>query len=367
MKFSLKKNLFKVVLRILNLMQPEQAHTLALTALKLLNLETGELPKYEKLNVRFCEINLPNPIGLAAGFDKDAEVIPGLFSLGFGFLEVGAVTPHPQMGNKKPRIFRLKENQGIINRLGFNNRGMNHLVRKLTSYKGTGTIGLNIGANKNSFDKISDYIKVLTYSSHAVDFVTINVSSPNTEGLRNLQSKHNLTKLVGKIMQNDAVRLDKKPILLKIAPDLNDTELKSILEITQKYKVSGIIATNTTTKRPNLNGSCCNESGGLSGQPLFDISNTILAKLYYLSDGKVPLIGVGGIFSGKDAYKKICLGASVVQLYTALTYQGPYVVRDILSEMNDILETEGYNHISDAVGSKNLDYLMTETDRSIFG
>ena len=363
----MKKNLFKFALKILHLIQPEQAHTLALKALKVLNFDTRGLPKYKKLNVHFCEINLPNPIGLAAGFDKDAEVVTGLFSLGFGFLEVGAITPHPQKGNKKPRIFRLKEDQGIINRLGFNNRGMNHLVRKLTSYKGGGKIGLNIGANKNSFDKISDYIQVLSHSSHTVDFVTINVSSPNTEGLRNLQSKNDLTKLVEKIMQNDAVILDKKPILLKIAPDLNDTELKSILEITQKYKVSGIIATNTTTKRPNLNSSYCNESGGLSGQPLFDISNTILAKLYYLSDGKVPLIGVGGIFSGKDAYKKICLGASVVQLYTALTYQGPYVVRDILSEMNDILETEGYNHISEAVGSKNLDYLMAETDRSIFG
>jgi dihydroorotate dehydrogenase len=317
--------------------------------------------------VQFCNINLPNPIGLAAGFDKNAEVLPGLFSLGFGFIEVGAVTPHPQKGNKKPRIFRLREDQAIINRLGFNNLGMHQIIHRLSTYKGDGKIGLNVGVNRTSPNKILDFVSVLNYTSPAVDFLTINVSSPNTEGLRNLQSKQDLIKLVKEVMRSDVVIKDHKPILLKIAPELNDEELKSIISICGNYGISGIIATNTTTKRPNLKSSHCNETGGLSGRPLFNISNTILAKLYYLSDGKIPIIGVGGVFSGQDAYKKICLGASVVQLYTALTYQGPTVVKKIITELKDLLDEEGYENISEAVGSKNLTYLMEETDRSIFG
>ena len=363
----MKKHLFKLPLKVLHLLQPEQAHNLAIRFLKLRIFSTKITSRHKKLRVQFCNINLPNPIGLAAGFDKNAEVLPGLFSLGFGFIEVGAVTPHPQKGNKKPRIFRLREDQAIINRLGFNNLGMHQIIHKLSRYKGDGKIGLNVGVNRTSPNKILDFVSVLNYSSSAVDFLTINVSSPNTEGLRNLQSKQDLVKLVKEVMRSDVVIKDRKPILLKIAPELNDEELKSIISICRKYGISGIIATNTTTKRPNLKSSHYKQTGGLSGKPLFNISNTILAKLYYLSDGKIPLIGVGGVFSGQDAYKKICLGASVVQLYTALTFQGPTVVKKIITELKYLLEEDGYEHISEAVGSKNLTYLMEETDRSIFG
>jgi len=363
----LKKHLFRLALKVLHLLQPEQAHNLAIGLLKLRVFSTKIISDHKKLKVQFCNINLPNPIGLAAGFDKNAEVLPGLFSLGFGFVEVGAVTPHPQKGNKKPRIFRLREDQAIINRLGFNNLGMHQIIHKLSTYKGDGKIGLNVGVNRTSPNKILDFVSVLNYTSPAVDFLTINVSSPNTEGLRNLQSKQDLIKLVKEVMRSDVVIKDHKPILLKIAPELNDEELKSIISICENYGISGIIATNTTTKRPNLTSSHCKQTGGLSGRPLFNISNTILAKLYYLSNGKIPLIGVGGVFSGQDAYKKICLGASVVQLYTALTYQGPTVVKKIITELKDLLDEEGYENISEAVGSKNLTYLMEETDRSIFG
>ena len=366
-KFLLNEFLSRLGLKGLHLIQPEQAHALAILLLKMRRFKTKTIYNNKKLSVQFCNISLPNPVGLAAGFDKNAEVIPGLFSLGFGFVEVGAVTPHPQFGNKKPRIFKLREDKAIINRLGFNNRGMHYIVKNLGAYKGPGKIGLNIGANKNSHDRISDFVTVLSQSLQAVDFITINVSSPNTEGLRELQRKADLAKLVKNVMQNDAITHSKKPILLKIAPDLENEELISIVGVCQKHKISGIIATNTTTERPNLKSSNHKEIGGLSGKPLFDMSNTTLAKLYYLSAGKVPLIGVGGIFSGKDAYKKICLGASAIQLYTALIYQGPNVVGHILNELNDHLDRDGYQNISEAVGSKNHQYLMEETDRSIFG
>ena len=363
----MKKYLYKLIIKSLHLLQPELAHSIVMHFLNLKLFKLKKPPNYDNLKLKFCNIPLPNPIGLAAGFDKNGNVIPGLFSLGFGFIEIGAVTPHPQSGNKKPRLFRLKEDQGIINRLGFNNRGMIYVTNKLIEYKGNGKIGLNIGANKNSPDKIADFLSVLSYSPKAIDFITINVSSPNTEGLRKLQRKEDLIKLIKTIIQNDKIKFNKKPILLKIAPDLNDEELKSIVEICQKYKISGIVATNTTTRRPSLKSNYLKEPGGLSGKPLFHLSNNTLAKLYYLSEGKIPLIGVGGVFSGKDAYKKICLGASVVQLYTALIYKGPYVVKNILAELNEIIDTEGYKNISEVIGSKNHQYLMEETDRSILG
>ncbi len=366
-KFVLERLVFKFLLTGLQMLKPEQAHALAIKFLKIKYPKAKDVPNHERLKVKFCNIELENPIGLAAGFDKNAEVIPGLFSLGFGFVEIGAATPYPQKGNKKPRLFRLKEDEGIINRLGFNNLGIAHITKKLEIYNGVGTVGLNIGANRNSPDKICDFIDVLSRSAHLVDFLTINVSSPNTEDLRKLQSRKNLIELVRKIKQNYVVKLYKKPILLKIAPDLTNRELKSIIEICQMYEISGIVATNTTTERPNLKSPLQKESGGLSGKPLFEISNQVLAKLYYLSGGKIPLIGVGGIFSGEDAFKKICIGASVVQLYTALTYQGPYLVNSILIKLSHLIEEAGYTNVSEAVGSKNHDYLMKETDRSIFG
>ena len=357
----------RLVTNLLNFLPPEVAHRLLMNLLKISPIKVKNIPDDERLKLNFCNIKLPHPVGLAAGFDKNAEVIDSLFALGFSFIEVGAVTPNPQKGNKKPRVFRLKKDLAIINSLGFNNRGMQYVCRKIKTYKGNGKIGINIGANKNSPDRISDFIKVSTHSAASVDFITINVSSPNTVGLRNLQHFHELSRLVQNIMQNEVVIEHKKPIFIKVAPDLNNQELKSIVKVCKKYKISGIIATNTTIQRPHFKGSYQDKVGGLSGRPLFDISNSTLAKLYYLSEGKIPLVGVGGVFSGQDAYKKICLGASVVQLYTSLIYQGPDVVENIINHLRDILREEGHHSISEAVGSKNHEYLMSETDRSIFG
>ena len=357
----------RLVTNLLNFLPPEIAHSLVIKFLKIKPIKVKNIPDDDRLELNFCNIKLPHPVGLAAGFDKNAEIIKSLFALGFSFIEVGAVTPYPQIGNQKPRIFRLKKDFAIINRLGFNNRGMHHISKKIKAYKGNGKIGINVGANKNSSDRISDFVKVLTHNAQNVDFITINVSSPNTVGLRNLQRFRDLDKLIQSIMQNEFVIAHKKPILIKVAPDLKNQELKSIVKVCKKYKISGIIATNTTIQRPQFKGSYQDKAGGLSGKPLFDISNSTLAKLYYLSEGKIPLIGVGGVFSGQDAYKKICLGASVVQLYTGLIYQGPYVVENILNQLKDILDAEGHYSISEAVGSKNHEYLMAETDRSIFG
>lgn len=357
----------RILTSLLNFLPPEIAHDLVLIYLKRWRVKVNNSLVDKRLSVNFCNIKLSHPVGLAAGFDKNAEIIESLFALGFSFVEVGAVTPYPQTGNEKPRIFRLKKDLAVINKLGFNNRGMQYISSKIKSYNGNGKIGLNIGANKNSKDKILDFAKVLTHSAETVDFITINVSSPNTVGLRSLQRHHDFNQLVQEVMRNDAVVMYKKPILVKVAPDLNNEELKSIIEVCKNHKISGIIATNTTIQRPNLKSSNVIKTGGLSGKPLFDISNTTLAKLYYLSKGKIPLVGVGGIFSGQDAYKKICLGASVVQLYTSLTYQGPSVVRNILNQLTEILDAEGHNSITEAIGSKNYEYLMSETDRSIFG
>ena len=363
----MKIRINRLVTNLVNFLPPELAHSLAIKFLKISPIKVKNIPDDNSLELNFCNIKLPHPIGLAAGFDKNAEIINSLFALGFSFIEVGAVTPYPQTGNKKPRIFRLKKDFAIINRLGFNNLGMHDIARKIKAYQGNGIIGINVGANKNSSDRISDFIEVLEHNAQNVDFITINISSPNTVGLRNLQRFHDLNHLVQGIMQNEVVIAHKKPVLIKVAPDLNNQELKSIVKVCKKYKISGIIATNTTIQRPKFKGFYKDKAGGLSGKPLFDISNSTLAKLYYLSDGKIPLIGVGGIFSGQDAYKKICLGASVVQLYTGLIYQGPYVVENILNQLRDILDSEGHYSISDAVGSKNHEYLMAETDRSIFG
>ena len=357
----------RLVTNLLNFLPAEIAHSLAIKFLQIKPIKVKNIPNDDRLALNFCDIKLPHPVGLAAGFDKNAEIIKSLFSLGFSFIEVGAVTPYPQTGNRKPRIFRLKKDYAIINRLGFNNRGMHYVSRKIKAYKGNGKIGINVGANRNSSDRISDFVKVLTLNAQNVDFITVNVSSPNTVGLRDLQRFRDLNQLVLSIMQSEVMIAHKKPILIKVAPDLNNQELKSVVKVCKKYKISGIIATNTTIQRPHFKGSYEYKVGGLSGKPLFDISNSTLAKLYYLSEGKIPLIGVGGVFSGKDAYKKICLGASVVQLYTSLIYQGPDVVENIINQLRDILREEGHHSISEAVGSKNHEYLMSETDRSIFG
>ena len=278
------------------------------------------------------------------------------------------MTPKPQYGNKKPRVFRLNNDFAIINRLGFNNLGMKKIRKNIKKNIGYGALGINVGANKDSDHRISDFINVISYFSNDVDYFTLNISSPNTYGLRTLQKQNNLEKLLSKIVINNKLKKIRTPILIKISPDLENEDLKTIVDLSKTYKIAGIVATNTTVDRDyNLKSSYSKEDGGLSGKPLFKQSNIILAKLYFLSKGTIPLIGVGGVFSGDDAYKKICIGATIVQLYTAFAFKGPLVFYKILEELNTLLKKDGYNHISDAVGSKNRQFLIDETDSSIFG
>ena len=350
-------------------LDPEVAHDLAIQSLKfnLLPKSIFNVEKEELLETNLLNEKIPNPIGLAAGFDKSAEVYNSLFKLGYGFVEVGTITPKRQLGNPKPRVFRLEKEQALINRLGFNNQGMIKIKKNIKKYN-HGVLGINVGANKDSNDKVSDFIEVISYFSKEVDYFTINISSPNTHMLRSLQKKENLDELLKRINSNNEEKKINKPILIKISPDLDDEELKTIVKLCQIHKIAGIVATNTTVNRDfNFISKNSQKSGGLSGKPLFQKSNIILAKLYFLSKGTIPLVGVGGIFNGQDAYKKICLGATTVQLYTALTYNGPILLNKILDEMNTLVKKDGFSNISEAVGSKNFQFLMDETDRSIFG
>ena len=365
----MKKILNNLILICSKYIDPEKAHALALFFLKLHFLNKMYRPQsFKNLNTTFCNIKLKNPIGLAAGFDKNAEVIKGLFKLGVGLIEIGAVTPKPQYGNRKPRVFRLQKDLAIINKLGFNNFGMEKINENLKKNNSNGILGINVGANKNSQDKALDFINIISYFSNDVDYFTLNISSPNTYGLRDFQNKKKLNELLKRIDENTKVLKIKKPVLLKISPDLENDDLRAIVELSIKYKIAGIVATNTTVSRKKkLKSPYKLEEGGLSGKPLFDKSNIILAKLYFLTEGKMPLIGVGGVFSGKDAYKKICIGATVVQLYTAFTFRGPLLFNKILNELDILLKQDGYKNISEAVGSKNYKFLTEETDRSIFG
>ena len=364
-------NLFfnKSLLKLAKLLDPESAHFFSLLYLKLNFFHKIFAQKdYKSLNTTFCNIKLKNPVGVAAGLDKNAEAVNGLFNLGVSLVEVGAVTPKTQYGNIKPRVFRLASDFAIINRLGFNNLGMKKIRNNLKRINGYGTVGINVGANKDSEDRISDFIDVISYFSNDVDYFTINISSPNTYGLRNLQRQNKLEELLSRININNEIKKIRKPILVKISPDLEDQDLKEIVNLCKNYRIDGIIATNTTINREyNLKSRFAENNGGLSGKPLFYQSNIILAKLYFLSKGSIPLIGVGGIFSGEDAYKKICIGASLVQLYTAFTFEGPLVFYKILKDLNLLLKKDGYKNISEAVGSKNYQFLVDETDRSIFG
>ena len=299
-----------------------------------------------------------NPIGLAAGFDKNAEVIPQLFDLGFGFVEVGTVTPKPQAGNNKPRVFRLPDNYAIINHLGFNSQGVENVKKKLEKFNfknySQDIIGINIGKNKNTNNTIKDYCIGLEKLGPLVQYITINISSPNTPGLRDLQNKSNIDKLIKslhKVRKNNENLLS-KPILIKIAPDINDNEAKDIALSSLALGVDGIIISNSTVDRPlTLKQSYQNTIGGLSGQPLFFKSTLLLKKMYNFTNGQIPLVGVGGISNGIDCYKKIKAGASLLQLYTSLVYQGPSLITKIKKELLNCIITDGYKNIKEILGT----------------
>ena len=333
----------------------ETAHGLALKA-----LNTGLGPRggpftTDRLRTQFAGLDLPNPVGLAAGFDKNATALHALARTGFGFLEVGAATPRAQPGNPKPRLFRLTEDQAAINRFGFNNDGMETIGRRLAARPNGRILGLNLGANKDSTDRAADFATVLTHCGPHVDFATVNVSSPNTEKLRDLQGKAALAALLAGVMEARAALQTQIPIFLKIAPDLTSDELAEVADVANASGISAIVATNTTLDRIGLHGPHAAEKGGLSGQPLFEKSTRTLAQLSGMTN--LPIIGVGGIGSAEQAYQKIRAGAGIVQLYTALVYGGVSLVDDITRGLDALLERDGYASVADAVGSGRGDWL----------
>ncbi len=341
----------KIGLKALHQFDPEQAHGLALKA-----LQYGFGPKdgpysTERLKTHVAGLDLPNPIGLAAGFDKNATVLAPLAKCGFGFVEVGAVTPRPQPGNPKPRLFRLTEDNAAINRFGFNNDGMDAAAIRLSKRPKGPIVGLNLGANKDSSDRASDFAKVLARCAEHLDFATVNVSSPNTEKLRDLQGKEALSALLAGVVDTNASLDRPLPIFLKIAPDLTDLELEieEIAEVANTSGISGIIATNTTLDRSGLQSVHAGETGGLSGQPLFEKSTRVLAKLSLQTH--LPIIGVGGVATADQAYEKIRAGASAVQLYTALVFGGIGMVDKITRGLDAHLARDGFESVAQAVGS----------------
>ncbi|GGH32710.1 dihydroorotate oxidase A [Cribrihabitans marinus] len=336
---------------------PEAAHGLAIKALRLgLTPKPGPLTS-PRLRLRVAGLELPNPLGLAAGFDKNGEAIGPLARAGFGFVELGAVTPRPQPGNPRPRLFRLSQDRAAINRFGFNNAGMEAMARNLAQRPRDAVIGLNLGANKDSTDRPGDFARVLEHCAGHLDFATVNVSSPNTEKLRDLQGKAALSALLaGVIGTRDALERP-IPVFLKIAPDLSEAELHDIAEVARDSGVDAVIATNTTLSREGLQSAHHTEAGGLSGAPLFAPSTRVLARLSQLTDGDIPLIGVGGVGSAEQAYAKICAGASAVQLYTALVYGGLSLVSQIVRGLDALLERDGFTNVAEAVGSRRADWL----------
>ena len=333
-------------LRALRAFDPETAHGLALKALRAGLGPRGGPVTSARLKTRVAGLDLPNPVGLAAGFDKNAEALTALGRTGFGFLEVGAATPLPQEGNPRPRLYRLTEDRAAINRFGFNNQGMEAIAARLATRPKGRIVGLNLGANKTSADRAADFATVLRHCGAHVDFATVNVSSPNTEQLRDLQGKDALAALLAGVMAANDARI---PVFLKIAPDLSDADIADIAEVAEATGVSAIIATNTTLSRDGLTSAHKDQGGGLSGQPLFDRSTRVLARLGTLTD--LPLIGVGGVGSAEQAYAKIRAGASAVQLYTALVYGGISLASEIARGLDELLARDGFASVAEAVGT----------------
>jgi dihydroorotate dehydrogenase len=345
-------------LALLHRTDPERAHALSLIA-----LQTGLAPlpgpvSLPRLACNLAGMPLLNPVGLAAGYDKNATVIGPLSRAGFGFIEVGAATPLPQPGNPKPRLFRLTEDRAAINRFGFNNDGMDAIGARLAARtRTTVPVGLNLGANKTSENRAADFSRVLATCGPHVDFATVNVSSPNTEKLRDLQGPAALAALLQGVMEARAALPRPIPIFLKIAPDLSSDELAQIAEVALSSGLSGIIATNTTLSREGLKSASRGEAGGLSGAPLFEKSTRVLAQLSQLTEGKLPLVGVGGISSPEQAYQKIRAGAAAVQLYTAMVYEGISLIPRIAKSLDALLARDGYANVTDAVGAGRGDWL----------
>lgn len=341
-----------LALRALHLLDPERAHNLSLLALR-----AGLVPLHgqitsPRLSTTLAGMAIGNPIGLAAGYDKNAVALGPLLRAGFGFVEVGAATPQPQTGNPRPRLFRLSEDRAVINRFGFNNTGADAIARRLAHRKPSAVpVGLNLGANKDSPDRAADFVSVLTTCGAMVDFATVNVSSPNTEKLRDLQGPAALSALLSRVMEARADLLHPIPIFLKIAPDLNTDEIAQICDVALAAGIQGIIATNTTLSRDGLNSAQSVQSGGMSGAPLFEKSTRVLAQISFATGGKLPLIGVGGVSSPQHALAKIRAGASAVQLYSGLVYGGLSLIPRIALGLDALLADTGFVNVAAAVGT----------------
>jgi len=345
-----------LIVNLIKLFPPEFAHYLTINLIKL-SLRNKNETDNPILNQHFLGLDFSNPIGLAAGFDKNAEVINPMMDLGFGFVEVGTITPKFQEGNTKPRIFRLKEDEAIINHLGFNNKGTEKAIEKLRklnlSNLSRGVVGINIGKNQDSKNAIEDYCYCLEKLGPLGHYITINISSPNTPGLRNLQLRGKIEVLVKALQkkQNELDSINGKPIFFKISPDLNDEQLRDIALMALANNIAGLIISNSTIERPkNLLSINRNEIGGLSGKPLFLQSTLVLKKMFSLTNAQIPLIGVGGVSNGNECYEKIKSGANLIQLYTALIFQGPAVVNKIKNELIDLIKTDGFKNIKEVVG-----------------
>ncbi len=345
---TLAATCFKLARPMLHKMDAERAHDLTLKALKLLPVQQAK-PADPRLEAFYFGLQFPNPVGLAAGFDKNGVVIDQCLSLGFGFVEVGTTTPLSQEGNPKPRLYRLPEDQAVINRMGFNNLGHEAMHQALMNRARGGIVGINLGANKTSPNKFADYAMGVAQFAAIADYLTINVSSPNTPGLRDLQSKQELEYLLKLIADTQAKISRRAPVLLKIAPDLDWDGLTNIADVCIG-KVDGVIISNTTTSREGLHSPLASELGGLSGRPLFDLSTIQLARFSLLTKGQVPLIGVGGICDAATAWAKICAGASLLQLYSALVYAGPQLVTDIVAGLSQRVSQMGLKNYSQAIG-----------------
>ncbi len=343
--------MFEKIKSLIFKFDPETAHDLAIKALKT-KLVPVKVKNYETLRVKFLDKEISNPIGIAAGFDKNAEVYNSLFKLGFGFVEVGTITPEPQFGNTKPRVFRLEEDQALINRLGFNNVGSIRAASNIINDPPIGLLGINIGPNKDSKNRINDYLQCFKNLSNLGDYITINISSPNTENLRSFHNPKELEELLKalneeKIKQKSTIR-----IAVKIAPDLELKDLDIIGNILLNNNIEFVIISNTSDgTRDNLKNINKFEKGGLSGKPIEQKSNIIIKEFYKIFKNEIKIIGVGGVDSGKSAYEKFILGASYIQLYTGMVYQGPNIVNKISEELNDILSSDGIKNIEEIVGS----------------
>ncbi|THD84856.1 quinone-dependent dihydroorotate dehydrogenase [Aliigemmobacter aestuarii] len=345
-------------LGLLHRIDPERAHGLSLKALTLGLVPLPGVVTSARLATRVAGLDLPNPVGLAAGFDKNAVAIGPLMRAGFGFIEVGAATPRPQPGNPQPRLFRLAEDRAAINRFGFNNEGAAAISARLALRpKGPVPVGLNLGANKDSADRAADFAAVLAACGPHVDFATVNVSSPNTEKLRDLQGRAALAALLAGVMETRATLARPIPVFLKIAPDLTEADLADVAEVALASGVDAVIATNTTLSREGLKSTHRDQAGGLSGAPLFERSTRVLARLSVLTEGRLPLIGVGGISTPDQAFQKIRAGASAVQLYTAMVYEGIGLAARIAHGLDSLLERNGFANVADAVGTGRADWL----------